>query len=244
MSNYKSVHTGTVIDNAISKTITMDKVSEFNDITNAVNKFKLSNSATGTALIIEPTGTDADVDINIKSKGAGVVKLNGAEPLSTSGTQTLINKTLTKPKINENVALTATATELNILDGATLSTTELNYLAGATSNIQTQFNSITLSATPIVLVTTNKTVIPTDVSTFQNCVSASDILITVPLDLAVGNYIEIGYFRYGTGKINFIGANGVTINSVGGKLSITSRYQSVVLKKMADNEYILFGALS
>ena len=35
-----------------------------------------------------------------------------------TGTQTLTNKTLTSPKINENVALSATATELNRLDGA------------------------------------------------------------------------------------------------------------------------------
>ena len=33
--------------------------------------------------------------------------------------QTLTNKTLTAPKINENVALTSTATELNLLDGVT-----------------------------------------------------------------------------------------------------------------------------
>jgi hypothetical protein len=35
-----------------------------------------------------------------------------------AGTETLTNKTLTSPKINEAVALTSTATELNILDGA------------------------------------------------------------------------------------------------------------------------------
>ena len=33
--------------------------------------------------------------------------------------QTLTNKTLTAPKLNENVALTSTATELNLLDGVT-----------------------------------------------------------------------------------------------------------------------------
>ena len=61
--------------------------------------------------------------------------------VTDSGTQTLTNKTLTSPKINENVALTATATELNILDGATLSTIELNYVDGVTSAIQTQINA-------------------------------------------------------------------------------------------------------
>lgn len=55
--------------------------------------------------------------------------------------QTLTNKTLTSPKINEDVALTASATELNILDGASLTTTELNYVDGVTSAIQTQLNA-------------------------------------------------------------------------------------------------------
>jgi len=37
--------------------------------------------------------------------------------VSLAGTQTLTNKTLTSPKINEDVAVTSTATELNLLDG-------------------------------------------------------------------------------------------------------------------------------
>ena len=48
--------------------------------------------------------------------------------VGTSDTQTLTNKTLTSPKINEDVILTATATELNYVDGVT-------------SAIQTQINS-------------------------------------------------------------------------------------------------------
>ena len=48
--------------------------------------------------------------------------------VGTSDTQTLTNKTLTSPKINEDVALTATATELN-------------YVNGVTSAIQTQLNN-------------------------------------------------------------------------------------------------------
>ena len=39
--------------------------------------------------------------------------------VSLVATQTLTNKTLTSPKINENVAVTATATEINLLDGDT-----------------------------------------------------------------------------------------------------------------------------
>ena len=53
--------------------------------------------------------------------------------VSLVSTDTLTNKTLTSPKINEDVAVTSTATELNILDGVTSTTAELNILDGVTS---------------------------------------------------------------------------------------------------------------
>ena len=44
--------------------------------------------------------------------------------LTAASTATLTNKTLTSPKINEDVAVTATATEINLIDGgATVGTT-------------------------------------------------------------------------------------------------------------------------
>jgi hypothetical protein len=43
---------------------------------------------------------------------------------------TLTNKTLTLPKVNENVTVTATSSEINVLDGITASTAELNKLDG------------------------------------------------------------------------------------------------------------------
>jgi hypothetical protein len=49
--------------------------------------------------------------------GTLVIDTTITADLSTA--QTLTNKTLTSPKINENVALTATATELNYVDGVT-----------------------------------------------------------------------------------------------------------------------------
>ena len=80
--------------------------------------------------------------------------LQGDSFVSLTGTETLTNKTLTSPKINEDVAVTSTATELNLLDGVTATTTELNLLDGVTattaelnftdgvsSNIQTQLDT-------------------------------------------------------------------------------------------------------
>ena len=46
--------------------------------------------------------------------------------------QTLTNKTLTSPKINENVALTSTATELNVLDAIARGSIVLGGAAGTT----------------------------------------------------------------------------------------------------------------
>ena len=53
--------------------------------------------------------------------------------VSLVSTDTLTNKTLTSPKVNEDVAVTSTATELNLLDGVTATTAELNILDGVTS---------------------------------------------------------------------------------------------------------------
>ena len=68
--------------------------------------------------------------------------------VSLSGTQTVTgNKTysgtsdFTGPLRIDSVTVTATAAELNKLDGATITTTELNYLAGVSSNIQAQLNA-------------------------------------------------------------------------------------------------------
>ena len=61
--------------------------------------------------------------------------------VGTDTTDTLTNKTLTSPKINEDVAVTSTATELNILDGVTASTTEINILDGVTAST-TELNKL------------------------------------------------------------------------------------------------------
>lgn len=58
--------------------------------------------------------------------------------------QILTNKTLTAPKLNENVAVTALATDVNLLAGlaaAGLTATELGYLNGVTAAIQGQINN-------------------------------------------------------------------------------------------------------
>ena len=55
--------------------------------------------------------------------------------------------TATVSELNILDGVTATATELNLLDGVTATTTELNYVDGVTSNIQTQIDNISSSFT-------------------------------------------------------------------------------------------------
>ena len=89
-------------------------------------------NATGTVALTSDVSAHADLTAAHGATGAVV---------GTTNTQTLTNKTLTSPKINEDVIMSASSTELNILDGATLSTAELNYVDGVTSAIQTQLDA-------------------------------------------------------------------------------------------------------
>jgi len=88
----------------------------------------------GTYLVATDDAGNDQTDVTI---GSGVV--------TTTGTQTLTNKTLTSPNMTSpaigGTTITATAAELNILDGVTATTTELNYTDGVTSNIQTQLDA-------------------------------------------------------------------------------------------------------
>ena len=89
--------------------------------------------------------TANDINAHANATAAHFVEGVSGAVVGTVGAQTLTNKTLTTPtlntpKINEDVTLTATSTELNVLDGITASTAELNYVDGVTSAIQTQIN--------------------------------------------------------------------------------------------------------
>lgn len=110
-------------------------------------------------------GVDVSADETVKMRLEDIAKFvlgnraigtNVATSITTNnGSQTMTNKTLTSPKINENAILTAKSSDLNKLSGMTATTAELNKLAGMvatkselnhssglTSNIQNQLNSI------------------------------------------------------------------------------------------------------
>ena len=90
-------------------------------------KFNCEANSHGQTVIAAPHSESASNTLTLPSTGGD------ARLVSTSSTATLTNKTLTSPKLNEDVAITATATEVNLLDGVTATTSELNILDGVTS---------------------------------------------------------------------------------------------------------------
>jgi hypothetical protein len=111
--------------------------------------FNISAKGTGHLTVLGDTNSGA-IQFNCESNSHGQIVI--AQPHSAAvtntltlpagasstlvslvSTDTLTNKTLTSPKVNEDVAVTSTATELNILDGVTATTAEINLIDGGTA---------------------------------------------------------------------------------------------------------------
>jgi hypothetical protein len=125
--------TGTITGNQI---VTLPVLME--------NFYIIQNGTTGayTVQLKAASGSGATVTWSATDKGWKILYADGVATntgvydtgfsttdgdVTLTGTQTLTNKTLTLPKINEAVTTTSTSTELNILDGVTSTTAELNY---------------------------------------------------------------------------------------------------------------------
>jgi hypothetical protein len=80
------------------------------------------SSITFTVVTPQNTGTITSIVAGTGLSGgtitsSGTIAIDTATTVDKTTIQTLTNKTLTSPKINEDVAVTSTATELNLLDG-------------------------------------------------------------------------------------------------------------------------------
>lgn len=123
-------------DTLTNKTLTSPKINlfldtnganmlNFNPATTAVNYFRMDNSAAGSPLAFVAVGTDTDISINVVPKNAGTLNINSVPVVTTTGTQTLTNKTLTAPIINSGTIGTKLSPTSD--DGAPLGDTTHNF---------------------------------------------------------------------------------------------------------------------
>lgn len=98
----------------------------------AVNEITLANAATGNAPTITASGDDTNISLSLNAKGSGTVNVGSIPVVTTSGAQTLTDKTLTTPKIgtsildtngNELIAFTVASSAVNELTVSNAATT-------------------------------------------------------------------------------------------------------------------------
>jgi hypothetical protein len=129
LSTAQTLTNKTINANANTITVTSTNVSDFNEaaqdaVGNSVGTGLTYTDSTGaisvTANTYDAYGSASTVAGNLSTHESDTTTHGTTGNIvGTSDTQTLTNKTLTSPKINEDVAVTATATELNYVDGVT-----------------------------------------------------------------------------------------------------------------------------
>ena len=129
-----------------------------------------------------------------------------------AATQTLTNKTLTSPKINEDVVCSATATELNKMDGCTATTTELNYLdlttlgtSAASKVLSADANNLTKISGGIYIEEATLTFDATQdwdvrASPVAKVTLTNNVTFDAPTNPTTGQFISIVCIQDGTGS--------------------------------------------
>ena len=196
----------------------------FDQAASAVNEVTVKNAATAGDVAIAATGGDTNINLDLQSKGAGSVLVNGAGLITASSTTTFTNKTLTSPDINGGTAdaltslgirstgtgafdLTLANTE-NLTAGRTL-TLKLNDaartvdLAGnltlANAFITSGNNSLTLTttgATDVTLPTTGTLATLAGTETLTNKTLTDPALNGAILNFSATNYVRFGVQTY------------------------------------------------
>lgn len=120
--------------------------------------------------------------LGISAKASDSAKLNGQEASYYLNYNNFTNK----PTLS-SFGITATATELNVLDGITATTTELNYTDGVTSNIQTQLNGKQASLSTTQLNAVNSGITSSKVSTYDGYASTLNGKLSLSGGTMTGN---------------------------------------------------------
>jgi len=143
----------------------------------------------------------------------------GSNLVSDTATQTLTNKTLTSPKINDSTAITATGTEINYLDVTTLGTSQASKAVTADASAKVKFIGTTSVAEMIEKVT---------VQTSTTGTINFDFL-TQAVELYTAN-------QTANRTINFRGDGSTTLNSI---MAVGESMTAAVLMTQGGSAYYL-----
>ena len=143
----------------------------------------------------------------------------GSNLVSDTATQTLTNKTLTSPKINDSTAITATGTEINYLDISALGTSEASKAVTADANAKVTFIGATSVAEMIEKVTI-------DTSTTG----------TINFDFVTQAVQFFNTNQTANRTINFRGDGSTTLNSI---MAIGESMTAAVVMKQGSTAYYL-----
>jgi len=162
------------------------------------------------------TLTNKSIDLGNNTLTGSLAEYNTAlQSESFAGlaaTQTLTNKTLTSPKINEDVVCSATATELNLVDGCTATTTELNYLdlttlgtSAASKVLSADANNLTKISGGIYIEEATLTFDATQdwdvrASPVAKVTLTANVTFDAPTNPTTGQFISIVCIQDGTGS--------------------------------------------
>ena len=164
-----------------------------------------------------------------------------------------------------NRTITNVATPVNTTDAANKSYVDVNKFSGNYSDLTGKPTLATVATSGDYNDLTNKpdvvlkyrfntlssgvstyTLLLTDINSIIETTNINSVTITVPLNSSVAFDIgtELIIMRYGSGTVQIVGENGVTIDSRNGLSYIGHQYAGVTLIKRSTNEWYLVGDLS
>lgn len=178
------------VENSLTAEINRATAAEMNLDSKKADKTTVATSST---LGLIKSGTDITVDSN------GNVNVNDNSHNHT--VSNISDLTATAKELNVLDGITAATVELNVLDGITATTTELNYVDGVTGNIQTQLNAKAPVTSPVLTGTPKAPTASAGTNTTQ-------IATTAFVQTAVNNGIADSDAMIIKGTVGIINADG------------------------------------